>query len=108
MAAWLIPALKAVLPHVGTIVSAAAPAFKKKNKKIRTGRAAAKLGRQTGGCGRHRGNNTPADPGALWYCGCSIRSVFMRCFVRDLRAVSAPSKHLLRMGACVARQSIKA
>lgn len=30
MAAWLIPALKAVLPHVGTIVSAAAPAFTKK------------------------------------------------------------------------------
>ncbi len=27
MANWLIPALKAVLPHVGTIVSAAAPAF---------------------------------------------------------------------------------
>lgn len=30
MAAWLIPALKAVLPHVGTIISAAAPAFTKK------------------------------------------------------------------------------
>jgi hypothetical protein len=30
MAAWLIPALKVVLPHVGTIVSAAAPAFTKK------------------------------------------------------------------------------
>ncbi len=30
MAAWLIPALKAILPHVGTIVSAAAPAFTKK------------------------------------------------------------------------------
>jgi len=30
MAAWLIPALKAVLPHVGTIVSAAAPVFTKK------------------------------------------------------------------------------
>jgi hypothetical protein len=27
MAAWLIPALKAVLPHVGTIISAASPAF---------------------------------------------------------------------------------
>ena len=27
MAAWLIPALKAVLPHVGTIISAAAPVF---------------------------------------------------------------------------------
>jgi hypothetical protein len=27
MPAWLIPALKAVLPHVGTIVSVAAPAF---------------------------------------------------------------------------------
>jgi len=28
--AWLIPALKAVLPHVATIVSAAAPVFTKK------------------------------------------------------------------------------
>lgn len=32
MAAWLIPALKAVLPHVGTIVSAAAPVFTKKTE----------------------------------------------------------------------------
>ncbi|MGE0558991.1 MAG: hypothetical protein AB7O69_12085 [Burkholderiales bacterium] len=30
MPAWLIPALKAVLPHVGTIVSVAVPAFTKK------------------------------------------------------------------------------
>ena len=30
MAGWLIPALKAVLPHVGTIVSAASPAFTRK------------------------------------------------------------------------------
>lgn len=29
MPAWLIPALKAVLPHVGTIVSVAVPAFTK-------------------------------------------------------------------------------
>lgn len=27
MPGWLVPALKAVLPHVGTIISAAAPAF---------------------------------------------------------------------------------
>lgn len=27
MAAWLIPALKAVLPHVGSIIAAAAPVF---------------------------------------------------------------------------------
>jgi len=27
MAAWLIPALKAVLPHIATIISAAAPVF---------------------------------------------------------------------------------
>ncbi len=33
MPAWLIPALKAVLPHVGTIVSVAVPAF----TKIRSG-----------------------------------------------------------------------
>ncbi|MEJ2176043.1 MAG: hypothetical protein P8Y76_14375, partial [bacterium] len=32
MAAWLIPALKAVLPHVGTIVSAATPVFTKKTE----------------------------------------------------------------------------
>jgi hypothetical protein len=31
MPAWLIPALKTVLPHVGAIVSAAAPAFTKKS-----------------------------------------------------------------------------
>ena len=30
MAAWLIPALKAILPHVGTIISAATPVFTKK------------------------------------------------------------------------------
>ena len=27
MAAWLVPALKAILPHVATIISAAAPVF---------------------------------------------------------------------------------
>lgn len=31
MAAWLIPALKVVLPHIGTIVSAATPVFTKKD-----------------------------------------------------------------------------
>ena len=31
MAAWLIPALKALLPHIATIVSAAAPVFTRKN-----------------------------------------------------------------------------
>ena len=31
MPAWLIPALKAVLPHVGTIISAAKPVFTKKS-----------------------------------------------------------------------------
>lgn len=30
MAAWLIPALKAVLPHIGTIISVASPVFTKK------------------------------------------------------------------------------
>jgi hypothetical protein len=30
MATWLIPALKAILPHIGTIVSATAPAFTQK------------------------------------------------------------------------------
>ena len=30
MADWLIPALKAVLPHVGTIISAATPVFTRK------------------------------------------------------------------------------
>ena len=31
MAAWFLPALKAVLPHVGTIISSAAPVFTKKS-----------------------------------------------------------------------------
>jgi hypothetical protein len=31
MPAWLMPVLKSVLPYVGTIVSAAAPVFTKKN-----------------------------------------------------------------------------
>ena len=30
MASWLLPALKAVLPHVGSIISAASPHFTKK------------------------------------------------------------------------------
>lgn len=30
MAAWLIPAIKAVLPHVGTIIATAAPVFTSK------------------------------------------------------------------------------
>jgi hypothetical protein len=30
MATWLLPALKAVLPHIGTILSAASPVFTKK------------------------------------------------------------------------------
>jgi hypothetical protein len=30
MATWLIPALKAVLPHIGSIISAASPVFTKK------------------------------------------------------------------------------
>lgn len=30
MAAWLVPALKAVLPHLGSIISAAAPVFTRK------------------------------------------------------------------------------
>src|SRR5467141_4796047 len=31
MPAWLLPALKAVLSHIGTIISAAAPVFTRKN-----------------------------------------------------------------------------
>lgn len=31
MAAWLLPALKAVLPHVGTILNVAAPVFTRKS-----------------------------------------------------------------------------
>ena len=30
MAAWFLPALKAVLPHVGTLITVAAPAFTRK------------------------------------------------------------------------------
>ncbi|MDH4174972.1 MAG: hypothetical protein OEW90_02025 [Betaproteobacteria bacterium] len=31
MAAWFLPALKAVLPHVGTLISVAAPVFTRKS-----------------------------------------------------------------------------
>jgi len=31
MAGWLVPALKAVLPHVGTIITAAAPVFTRRS-----------------------------------------------------------------------------
>lgn len=31
MAVWLVPALKAILPHIGTILSVAVPVFTKKN-----------------------------------------------------------------------------
>lgn len=40
MAAWLIPALKAVLPHIGTIVSVAVPAFTKKKSDAAENQAA--------------------------------------------------------------------
>ncbi len=36
MAAWLLPALKAVLPHIGTIVAAATPVFTKKRGEVAT------------------------------------------------------------------------
>lgn len=31
MPAWLMPAIKAILPHVGTIITATSPAFTRKN-----------------------------------------------------------------------------
>lgn len=39
MPAWLMPALKAVLPHIGTIISATSPAFTRKaaDERERTG-----------------------------------------------------------------------
>ena len=40
MAAWLIPALKAILPHVGTIISAATPVFTKKKMDTAAGQTA--------------------------------------------------------------------
>ena len=36
MAAWFIPALKAILPHVGTIVGAATPVFTRKTAEKET------------------------------------------------------------------------
>lgn len=39
MAAWFVPALKAVLPHVGTIISAALPVFTKKSPESGSGQA---------------------------------------------------------------------
>ncbi len=40
MPAWLIPALKAVLPHVGTIISAAKPVFTRKGAEEAASQAA--------------------------------------------------------------------
>jgi hypothetical protein len=40
MPAWLIPVLKSVLPHIGTIVSAATPIFTKKNADAAANQAA--------------------------------------------------------------------
>lgn len=40
MPAWLIPVLKSVLPHVGTIVSAAAPVFTRKSADAAANQAA--------------------------------------------------------------------
>lgn len=40
MPAWLIPVLKSVLPHVGTIISAAAPVFTRKNADAAASQAA--------------------------------------------------------------------
>jgi hypothetical protein len=39
MASWLIPALKAVIPHVGDILSAAKPVFTKKKPEAQPGAA---------------------------------------------------------------------
>jgi len=39
MSSWLIPVLKSVLPYVGTIVSAAAPVFTRKNTEAAAGQA---------------------------------------------------------------------
>ncbi len=40
MVAWLIPVLKSILPHVGTIVSAATPIFTRKNTDAAANQAA--------------------------------------------------------------------
>ncbi len=39
MAVWIVPALKAILPHIGTIVSAAVPVFTKKNTDVAANQA---------------------------------------------------------------------
>ncbi len=39
MAAWLFPALKAVLPHVGTIISAAMPVFTRRKEEAAASQA---------------------------------------------------------------------
>jgi tetrahydromethanopterin S-methyltransferase subunit B len=41
MPAWLFPALRAILPHVGTIVSAASPVFTKKSAEATANQATA-------------------------------------------------------------------
>lgn len=47
MAPWIIPALKAVLPHIGKIISAASPVFTKKSADTAANQAAL-LQRQIG------------------------------------------------------------
>ena len=39
MAVWLVPALKAILPHIGTILSVAVPVFTKKNLDVEANQA---------------------------------------------------------------------
>jgi len=39
MAIWLVPALKAILPHIGTILSVAVPAFTKKSAGVEANQA---------------------------------------------------------------------
>lgn len=39
MAVWFIPALKAILPHIGTILAVAVPVFTKKNADVETSQA---------------------------------------------------------------------
>lgn len=48
MAAWLVPALKAVLPHVGSIIAAAAPVFTRNRPDAATTDSAALLKQQIG------------------------------------------------------------
>ena len=70
MPSWLIPALKAILPHVGTIVDAAKPVFTRKKPAGTAGTDVAAADRRAAGGGvaerRARARSWPSSCRARW------------------------------------------